>query len=262
MTQRALGLVAALLGAAVVAGLLLLGYDVCRAARSGPPWRRRLLGAGLALLAALGLPACEGAGARPPTVAEDGTDAKTLADAVGWKRVMATWRESEAIASGERGAYPFDRKGKKRALAAIDQAVADADALCKAGLLSEAEAGLLKLDLAELKAGVQAKRPTEMKMATCYEPMMMTPARDSMQRLAARLPLLEALAADETLQPGVARKVLASVEQDRATLSKPQMIERLPDPDRQKARELREQVGRKLAELKTRLARPAQDTPQ
>ncbi len=262
MSQRALGLAAALLGAALVAAIVLLGYDVYRAAQSGPRWRRRLLGAGLALLAALGLPACEGARARPPTVAEDGKDAKTLADALGWKRVTATWRESEAIASGKRGAYPFNERGRKQALAAIEQAAADVEALQQAGHLSEAEAGLLKLDLAELKLGVQAKRPTEMRMATCYEPMMMTPARDSMKRLSARLPLLEKLAAAETLQPDVARKVLAAIEADHAILSKPQMIERLPDPDRHKARELREHVGQKLSELKARLPGPAQDPQQ
>jgi len=51
MTQRALGLIAALLGAALVAAIALFGYDIWRSARTGPRWKRRLVGAGLARLA-------------------------------------------------------------------------------------------------------------------------------------------------------------------------------------------------------------------
>ena len=346
MSQRALSLLLAAAGALVVAAIALLGYDIWRSGRTGPRWKRRLVGAGLALLVSLGVVSCErevtcyepmpspvsqksakrlreqielldkllAQDKVDPAVARKVIEAvqqefaagvsgddkwlspeesgnvrgeawrrvhalrqrlesvpaspaaanskEVLADSKDWQRITATWRESEAIASGKRGAYPFNEKGRKQALAAIDRAVADVGALRQQGQLSEAEAGLLRLDLAELKRGVQAKRPTEMRMATCYEPMMMTPARDSMTRLAARLPLLGKLAAAETLQPGVVRKVLASVEADLATLSKPQMIERLPDPDRHKARELRDQVGQKLTELKARLAEPVQDPQQ
>ena len=257
MSERALSFLLAAAGALAVALIALLGYDIYRAARTGPRWRRRLLGAGLAFLATFGLPACEGAEQRPPTVTDDGAEAKTLADAAGWKRLTATWRESQEIASGKRGPYPFSERGKKRALAALDRAVADVDALAVAGLLTQPEAGLLKLDLAELKLGVQAKRPTEMRMATCYEPMMMTPARDSMKRLAARLPLLEKLAAADKLQPDVVSRVLASVKQDLATLSKPQMIERLPDADRAKAKDLREAVAARVGSVSNRLADPS-----
>ena len=349
MSQRATNLLLALVGVLIVTALALLGYDIWRAARRGPRWKRRLVGAGLALLVSLGVVSCEDSNVRPtcykgppapfaqksakrlreqlvlldkllaadkldPAVARKVIDAvdhelshrgtkdqgglsseesrelsdeayrkveelrqrldavkststaaskaTSLADADGWKRLTATWREASEIASGKRGAYPFDAKGKKRVLAAVDTAVADVDALAKAGLLSEAEMGLLKIDLAELKAGVQAKRPTEMRMATCYEPMMMTPARDSVRRLAARLPLFDRLASDEALQPDVARRALAAIEADHATLSKPAMIERLPEADRQKAIALRDDVGRKLAKLKTRLSPPAPDRQQ
>ena len=43
--------------------------------------------------------------------------ARTLADAPEWKRLAATWREAEEVASGKRGAYPFNRKGKAKLLA-------------------------------------------------------------------------------------------------------------------------------------------------
>jgi len=346
VSERAFSFLLAAVGALAVAAIALLGYDIWRSARTGPRWKRRLVGAGLALLVSLGVVSCEpqvmcykpapvpisqksakrlreqlvlldkllaeekvdpavarkvieaiekelGSGVRggePPMDPDEeqtlrkeawqkvrelrqrldsstsgSTDARTggaLADSGTWKRVAATWRESEEIASGKRGAYPFNERGKKRALAAIDQAVTDVGALQQAGHLAEAEAGLLTLDLAQLKRGVEAKRPTEMRMATCYDPMAMTPARDSMKRLAARLPLLEKLAAAETLQPGVVRKVLASIEADHATLSKPAMIERLPEADRQRAVALRDDVGGKVTELKARLSQPAQDPQQ
>ncbi len=53
MPQRMTGLIYGLMGLCAVAGLFLLGLNVYAAAGSGPLWKRRLLGAGLALLAAL-----------------------------------------------------------------------------------------------------------------------------------------------------------------------------------------------------------------
>ena len=53
----------------------------------------------------------------------------------------------------------------------------------KAGLLSRPEAGLLEKELALLTGRVQAMRPTEMRMATCYEPMAFTPGSYSAARI-------------------------------------------------------------------------------
>jgi hypothetical protein len=257
MPQRAIHLLIALLGALAVAAIVLLGYDVYRSARAGPRWKRRLLGAGLALLTAIGLPACEsGTADAAPTATEDGTEAETLADAAGWKRLTATWRDSEAIASGKRGPYPFDEKGKKRALAALDRAVADVGALVGAGLLTNAEAGLLKLDLAELKLGVQAKRPTEMRGALCYQAMLFRPARDSLNRLKARTPLIEKLAAAETVQPAVVGKVLAAVERDLATLAEKRTFVLLPMREQPAARKLCDDLAATVVAIKAKLPKP------
>jgi len=126
MPQRTFNLLIAIVGLALVAAIALVGFDVYRAAKTGPRWKRRLVGAGLALLAALGLPACDKAtDASPPATGNAGTPSTTLADSSQWKRLVATWHEAEEIASGRRGAYPFDRAGKKRVLQALATAGKD-----------------------------------------------------------------------------------------------------------------------------------------
>jgi len=239
MPQKTLNLLLAVAGLAIVAAFAVLGYDLYRAACTGPRWKRRLVAAGLAVLAMLGIPACEETTQAGDPPAPTAAPARTLAEAREWKRLTATWREAEEVASGKRGAYPFDRKGKEKLLADLKQAEADVAALQTAGLVTAPEAGLLAADLAQLTRGVQGKRPTEMKMATCYKPMMVIPARDSMGRLAARLPLLRQLVDGDKLHPDVARKVLVSVEADLAILANKEMTGRLPETDRPKAEELR-----------------------
>ncbi|MHC5056269.1 MAG: hypothetical protein ACYTKD_16335, partial [Planctomycetota bacterium] len=147
---------------------------------------------------------------------EDGAavPAKGLEATDEWQRLVTVWREAEEIASGKRGDYPFDEAGKKRVLAELDRAARDVEALSKAELLSPPEAGLLTAELATLTKGVRRKRPTEMRRATCYKPMMVVPARESLKRLKARLPMLEALAAKGVVKNDVIRRVLVRAARD------------------------------------------------
>lgn len=57
MSERMWWLVVALTGALFVAALVVFGYDIRRAARTGPNWKRRLVAAGLALLGCAGVAA-------------------------------------------------------------------------------------------------------------------------------------------------------------------------------------------------------------
>ena len=251
MSQKTLNLLLALGGLAIIAAIAMLGLNIHRAAHTGPRWKRRLVAAGLALLAALGVPACEQASeAGGPTVA---AATNSLTDTAEWKRLLATWREAEEVASGKRGAYPFDRKGKERLLAAIKQSWTEVGELKAAGQFSDAEAGLLQADLDRLALGVQGKRPTEMRMATCYKPMMHLPAADSLKRLTTRLPLLERLAGSQKLQADVVRKTLACVEADLAVLGQQKDVDRLSETDRAKAAEIREAVAGHVARIKARV---------
>jgi hypothetical protein len=55
MPERAFNLLLALAGVAAVALLVVLGADLARSAQRGPRWKRRLIAAGLGLLASLGV---------------------------------------------------------------------------------------------------------------------------------------------------------------------------------------------------------------
>jgi hypothetical protein len=67
MPYRASGVLMALGGLVAVAGLVIVGIDVYAASKRGPRWKRRLLGAGLALLGMAGVGTGAAAG-RPPQV--------------------------------------------------------------------------------------------------------------------------------------------------------------------------------------------------
>ncbi len=264
MPQRVTGLLYGLLGLAAAAGMFFVGFNVYRAAGKGPEWRRRLLGSGLAMLAALGLISCSDGGEPAGGNGGGGTTAPAgtgLEASKEWRALAATWKQAEQVASGKRGAYPFTRAGKKRLLEALATAVKTVENLAASGELSEAEAGLLRKDLATLTDGVQRKRSKEMRNATCYKPMMVLPARDSAKRLADRLPLLEKLASGEKLKTAVVKRVLVSVQRDLATLKNTKALDRLEKyssaDERKKAEATREAVRKQVEQLKKLLAAPA-----
>lgn len=245
MPYRTLSIFFAIFGTVLVIALIILGRDLHRAARSGPNWKRKLVTAGLVLLGALGMTSgCSdwaglGGGF---TVAANFDDpippGQGLQETNHWKHLTSTWREAEEIGSGKRGSYPFDERGKKRILDDLATVKSNLGKLQSAGLLSVPEAGLLEKELELLTSRVQAMRPTEMRNATCYEPMMFTPAQDSLKRLADRLPLLEKLAESSTIEPLVVAKVLDTVKKDLDLLSKPEMLDRLPDELKAEAEEI------------------------
>jgi hypothetical protein len=246
MPYRTLSIFIAIFGTVIVIALILLGRDLRRAARTGPTWKRRLVTAGLVLLGALGITsgcsdwaglgggyAITGASFEDPI-----PPGRSLDETRHWKHLAATWREAEEIGSGKRGNYPFNERGKKRILDDLATAKSNLGTLQHAGLLSVSEAGLLEKELDLLTSRVQAMRPTEMRNATCYEPMMFTPAQDSLNRLADRLPLLEKLAQSNTVQPQVVAKVLDTVDKDLVLLGKPEMLDRLTDEQKAAAQEV------------------------
>ena len=264
MPQRVANLLIAVSGLLIVFCLIISGFNPRRSITTGPRWKRRLIAAGILLLAALGIGSC-GEGGRSGTIAPGrqpntsnnatpgATPAATRIEKTNeWKQLVAIWKEASEIADGKRGACPFDHAGKKRVLSNLAAASAGVNKLQKAGLLSPAEAGLLDKDLAVLVQGVKAKRPTEMR-ATCYLPMVVTPAKDSYQRLADRLPLLENLAASDTLKPEVLEKILGSIERDVATLANEKHLARLSETERAKATKVRDTARTQLQEIRRRL---------
>ncbi len=136
-----------------------------------------------------------------------------------WAAMLPIWQEAAAIGAGERGPHPFDRAGKDALLTQLETSKLTVDGLQAGGLLSAPEAGLLKADVDALILAVGKKRPTEMEGATCYRPMMVVPMRDSGRRLEQRLPLLEQLATQGTLNAAVVERVLTQIEADIAVVA-------------------------------------------
>ncbi len=209
------------------------------------------------ILASLGvLGACfsqssePGLGGDPPGLEQ----AEGLAAEKHWQRCLEIWGAAAEAAFGEEP-YPFDEAGKTALLEDLDKSENLVAKLRRKALLSEVEAGLLRQDVATLRAGVQAKRPTEMQAATCYQPRMLTPRQDALHSLAPRVELLEGLAAQEALQPEVVVRVLEQVRKDLAALTSGEG--KSLDPTQQaQADDVQQRVEAALAAIDTRISSP------
>jgi hypothetical protein len=257
MAQRAGWFLIALLGVLLIAGLALLGRDTYRLARAGPKWRRRLVAAGLALLSVLGLPACgETKDTTPATVRHDGQPAATLAEARGWARVMDAWRGADETLRRLRGPYPIRRATRDQLLTALDVAVKDIHALEQHALLGSGQAGLLLMDISELKGRVARMEVAGESVLSCYEAMTSDDViRFSAEHLSRRLPLLKRLAVEEKVQPQVLRKVMASIEGDLRALATAQADKEVSAEQKAKAQEMHNAVSAELARIKAAMER-------
>ncbi len=170
-------------------------------------------------------------------------------------RIEQVTAEARAVASGARGQHPFDRAGKEKLLAALRGVEQDVDALAAAGQVSQGAAGLWKQDLRQLSGKVSGYRPTEMRMASCYEPMPMpVPAKDSLVRLKLRADALGRLAAAEKLNARVVRRVLRQVRADLAVLEQQEAVAALGDAAKvAEARALAKSVRADLDRIQARL---------
>lgn len=261
MTDRMGGALLAGVGAALALGYLLFRADLERAAQTGPRWKRRLVGAGIIALTTLGIVSCNGPG---PMVSGDAVSvlpaaSSALEQNATWRELNEDWREAGEIAAGKRGAYPFTQSEKDRFVARLNDGNARLDELAAAGLLTAAEAGLLRRNVADRLDKINGFRPTEMQLATCYEPMMLDPRRESFERLGTRLTLLRELVAGGTVHHAAAAQIIPAIEQDLqflATAEPPRWAH--PAPEEEARREAtRRDAGQALAELKKLLANPA-----
>lgn len=261
MPQRAMSLAWGIAGLIAVIGVVLVGVNASRAASRGPAWRRRLLGAGLVLMAALGASSCSRADmTSAPTQTPATKPSAALEETPEWKAILDAWQFTAPLAES-RKSTEAQRKVVEEKIAAVKLA---GEKLAAAGLISAAEAQLLAGELANLRATILKDPPTDCQV-TCYDMMMISPERESLDRLAARLPLLKRLAADAVVHPGVAAKILPAVESDLRRLSEAQPGPQLP-PDEQKRRAtLRAEAETCVKEIKALLGKPAaalDETPE
>lgn len=212
---------AGLVGLVLVGALVLFGRDLRRAVRTGPAWKRRLLAAGLLLLGSIGLASCgpkapdvtdRPAGSGSATAAPAG---KTLAETEQWKRIRALWREVEECATGAHGLYSLLRADKQRLLASTDAFNADLASLETAGLLSRAEAGLLRCEFTELLWEIRGITPQEDRPSRHFEAKVLAGSWESAE------PKFAALAGSERIDRIVARLAVNDLKSRIARLSVP-----------------------------------------
>ena len=243
MPQRAVSLAWGIVGLIAVAGVVLAGIDAARAAGRGPAWKRRLLGAGLVLLAALGFSSCSKS---EPTASPNRPSAEKPAGAAleetpEWKAILDAWKFVTPLAES-RKSTEAQRKVVEEKVVAVKSA---GEKLAAAGLITAAEAQLLHAEIANLRAMILRDPPTDCQF-TCYDMMTVSPAKESLDRLTARLPLLRQLAEGGVVHPGVIAKILPTVEQD---------IQRLAEA--KTSEDVRAEAEARVKEIRALLARPS-----
>ncbi len=235
MPHRTMTIWIGLCGLLAVFVLVLLGRNVERSAARGPRWKRRILAAGMGLMAALGfLPSCKPSPTKQGSTNAEGTQTapqktnrarhlsrqsrQQVRKVSDWRSMVAVFERAEAVASQPSGSYPFDRAGKKKLLADIDAAGQVARKLAESGRITKPEADLLVTELTILRQRVAAFRSKEMQMATCYEPRLLRPIDETKDRLKQRLTALDHLTTQKSIHPEVLALVRTDIERDMAKL--------------------------------------------
>lgn len=258
MPQRAMGLLAGVAGLLILAGLALLGRDILRARKSGPKWARPLIAAGLVLLAALGLStAADKPAASAPAATSTAKD--PLLSSAEWKVIQDAWQTAGPLAKSGKSTET-QRKVADEKLTAAEKA---ADKLVAAKLLSPAEAALLQAEANNIRMAMNSIPPLseDGQVPLCYTPAF-PPAKYTLDRLAARLPLLEQLVADKKVAPAVLGMVLKQTRDDLAMLAAPENIRSLgTEQNQEKARQTAKAVSAALDKLaRTPASRPTTAT--
>jgi len=241
MVGKAANVLIAILGLLVVAWVIVLGVDVYRAARTGPRWKRRLIGAALTLLAVLGLPAPGRAAEAPPPAAGR---AATLEDSPGWKTVTDAWATATPLAKSGKSTTAQ----RKAADAKLNAAAKALKRLGDAGLLAPEEAQLLATEANNIRQDIYRNPPTDCKV-TCYSMAYVPPAQKSLERLAGRLPLVEKLVAGRKVHRAACISVLEACDADLLVLSDPGMLRQLPPERRKDAEATRDKARVTLRQL-------------
>jgi hypothetical protein len=167
-----------------------------------------------------------------------------------WQVVITAWRTVTPLAESGVSSTPQ----RKEADAKLEAAKVAVDRLAKTGEITAAEAKLLLSEADRLRAEMYRNSPTGPGVVLCYAQIYIPPARESVERLAQRLPLLREIAAEHTLHPRVLERVIPSIEADLQLLSDSKQVRELPEKDRAEAVRLRDETRAALDEVKRLLA--------
>lgn len=272
MPQRAINLFLAIIGVLSLAALILVGVNWRKWADKGSSRRRKIITAGLFVLAWLGIapaaqaqqPTQEPKAAKAPALTklpstrpsdapstQSSQPADDLSATPQWQTISDAFKHIGPYTMG-----PSTTAQREEAKKRIDKAVAAADELAKAGLLVKAEAELLKDESQRLTNAMYKSPPSDSKVM-CYSVLLISDARQSYTRLNQRFPLLKEIAKAKTIQPAVMQAVLDSVEKDLDQVRQaedPQKSIDMKDDDRTKAAALRQAVLGEVKLIKARLA--------
>ena len=265
MPYRPFSLFLILSGSVFVLALILLGRDLHEAIRTGPTWKRKLVTAGLVLLATLGITSGCSTISGPTSVVglpgigfdDRSLSERELTETKQWKHVTKAWKAAVPFAeSGESSSR--QRKSVERKLDLAKQSI---DELVEAGLLMDAESQLLVTEADTLWRKIVRNRPTGLTLdsfltSTCYSMQNLqsfSPTYRSANRLTERLPQLEKLAESETVHPQVLAKTLTTIEEDLEVLDGEELTDGLTDDSNSKANELSREVRAHVAKIKGKL---------
>lgn len=185
-----------------------------------------------------------GAGAAEPAPANDGKRSQ-LRQTPQWHALEAAMKQIAPLAKSSTTAQRTAADSKL--IAALDGLAA----LQRRQLLSETEVSLLRAEGKRLREAMFRDPPKDFN-GRCYRRAAFVPARDSLERLRRRLPLLRRLAAQGKLSPAVADKIIPVLMRDLAQLGE---RSRLRPSEQLQANRAAAEAEDLLAQLKRRVAR-------
>jgi multidrug resistance efflux pump len=130
--------------------------------------------------------------------------------------------------------------------------------LAAAGLLDDAEAQLIRNEANRLQEQIYRNPPTDSRVL-CYDMVDVLAARQSLTRIAARLPLLQHLAAGGVVHRAAMEKVMSSIEADLKELANKSELAQLSAQEKTQAQQQRAAAEKALARIKLLLASPVGD---
>ena len=160
-----------------------------------------------------------------------------------WQTITTGWNFCTPLAITGKSTEA-QRKEVDAKLAATGKAII---ALAAAHKLTDEEAKLLQQEAVKLRADIYRNPPTDCRV-TCYLMAWNPPARQSLERINQRLPLLQKNAA--ALQGDVLDKILPTLEADLKILGDEKELRHLPEAEREKARTLREQAAETIKKIR------------
>jgi hypothetical protein len=110
----------------------------------------------------------------------------------------------------------------------------------------------LRSDAERLRKDI-VKNPPADSTVSCYNVAYLPPARESLERLTQRLPLVEGLVAREGLHPEACRKIVAALRRDLEVLGSEQELRKLSEAERTRSAELRRTAMERIARIEKKL---------